>query len=88
MNNDVLKESLKKLQALHAVSELEGVQILVQHTKSAVATIVLTLAGSYFEKSEQELRALCATLKANLELYQLITGCEDEIKAIESALQP
>ncbi len=88
MNNDVLKESLKKLQALHAVSELEGVQILVQHTKSAVATIVLTLAGSYFEKSEQELRALCATLKANLELYQLITGCEDEIKSIESALQP
>jgi hypothetical protein len=89
MNNeqDILKDEVKKLTALQDVAHLEGVQLLVSHTKNTVKNCIDILANQYVEKSESELKALCSTLRANLEIYQLMTGLADKIEAIDEALK-
>jgi hypothetical protein len=86
-DKEMLNSELKNLKTLQDVAHLEGVQVLVADTKAVVVATLTTLAGSYFDKSEQELRSLCATLRANLEIYQKITGIDNQIEAIEKALE-
>ncbi len=84
---EILGEELKQLKALQSVAHLEGVKMLIDSSKNTVMSCIETLSTQYFEKGEQELRALCATLKANLELYQSMTGLDEKIKAIEEVLK-
>lgn len=86
-NNEVLKEELKKFIALRDVSHLEGVKLLIDDSKVKVVNCVELLANTYAEKSEQELRSICATLKANLDIYQKMTGLSETIENIEEALK-
>lgn len=86
-DKEMLDTELKSLKTLQDVAHLEGVQVLVADTKAVVVATLTTLAGSYFDKTEQELRSLCATLRANLEIYQKITGIDNQIEAIEKALE-
>jgi hypothetical protein len=83
---ETLKKELNKFKALQDVSHLEGVQLLVKHTKGIVKGCIDILSTGYAEKSEQELKVLCSTLKANLEIYQLITGAKKNIEAVEEVL--
>jgi hypothetical protein len=87
MDKTAIEQELVKLKALQDVVHLEGVQLLINHAKNAVMNCIGILSSQYFEKSEQELRSLCATLKANLEIYQLMTGLKDEIEVLDSALK-
>lgn len=79
---------LKSLKSIQDIKDLEGVQALTKDLKGIVVTTVGTLASGYFDKTEVELRALCATLLANLTLYQRITGVDEQIHAIEKAMMP
>lgn len=87
MEKDQIKSELNKLKSLQDVSHLEGVQLLVERSRRIIINSVDALASSYTDKSEQELRVICATLKANLEIYQLMTGLDSQIEAIEEALK-
>lgn len=84
MDKELLKAELDKLKALQAISHLEGVKYLVDKSRDSIMACVNILSSQYAEKSEQELRSLCATLRANLEIYQLITGANKEVEAIEN----
>jgi len=88
MDKDILKEEYTKLKALEAVSTLEGVVLLKEYVKGNVVTSLSVLLSVYMEKSDSEIKALCSTIKANLDLYQLITGNAKQIEAIEEMLDP
>lgn len=85
---EMLESELKKQKALQSVAHLEGVKLLTEEVRAKVFNCVELLSNSYFDKSEHELRALCATLRANLDLYQTIKGSKKSIDAIESVLVP
>jgi predicted MPP superfamily phosphohydrolase len=87
MKKEQINEEYRKLKALQAVSNLEGVQFLVKQTKDICKNSIDLLANTYAEKSESELKAICATLKANLNIYQIITGVEKEIEALDEILK-
>lgn len=82
----MVKESLKHLSALRDIEHLEGVRLLRKSVRDVVVSCVDQLSRGYTNKSEQELRALCATLRANVELYDQITGNTERIKALEDIL--
>lgn len=84
---DVLREELKTFVALRDVAHLEGVKLLIEDSKVKVINCVEILANNYSEKSEQEIRSVCATLKANLDIYQKMTGLSEQIENIEEALK-
>lgn len=84
----MLEEALKTLKPLHDIADYEGVKLLAADAKSIVVGIVSQLSSGYADLSEVQLRSLCATLRANLEVYQKITGIGDEVAAIEKALNP
>lgn len=86
-DKQMLEAELKSLRTIKDVKDLEGVQTLTKELKEIVVTTVGTLASGYFTKNDTELRALCATLLANLTLYQRITGIDNQIEAIEKALE-
>ena len=85
---EMFEGELKSLKTIEDIAHLEGVQTLTNDLKAIIVTTVGSLASGYFDKTEVELRALCATLLANLTLYQKITGVSEQIHAIEKAMVP
>lgn len=86
-DKDMLDAELKELRTIQDIKNLEGVKTLTDDSRRIIVNTVNLLATSYFEKSDQEIRALCATLAANLAFYQRITGIDAEIDAIEKAME-
>lgn len=78
---------MKKATDLAGVVHLAGVRQLKDHVAGNVIAATEALARHHGSKTEAEVRALCATLAANLDLYQLITGVKKKKKAIEQALR-
>ena len=85
---EILDSELKKLASLRDVAHLPGIKFLLGHTKDAAISCVEQLMTGHVDKPEHELRTLCATLRANYELYRLMTGNEEKIKVIEEILNP
>lgn len=83
----MIEGEIKKQRALKDVAELDGVKGLVSESKAIIVTTIEQLSGRYFDLSDVELRSLCATLRANLELYQKLTGLDDKIAALEKVLE-
>ena len=84
----MLVESLKTLKPLHDDSKRPGVILLAADAKSIVVGAISQISSQYADLSEVQLRSLCATLRANLEVYQKITGIASQVEAIERALNP
>lgn len=83
----ILDEEIKNLRDLRDAGEIEGVKLLVADTRAKVLNSVAILAASYFDLDEQKLKATCATLAANLDIYQKITGAATELEALEKAME-
>jgi len=88
MDKEVIQKELKKLKALEAVSHLEGVVLLKDYVKENTVNSLSVLLTVYMEKTDSEIKALCSTIKANLDLYQFITGNPEQIRAIDELLEP
>lgn len=77
------KQELEKLENIKAFSDTEGGKYVSATAKEVVLNTIQLLSNGYQEKSHIELVALCAKLSANLSLFQLLTGIEDQIEAIK-----
>ncbi len=84
----MLQGEYKKLKSLEAVSHLEGVVLLKNYAKANATNAIDTLLSVFMERSESEIKALCSTIKANLDLYRVIAGNPKQVKAIEEAIAP
>lgn len=84
---EMIEGEVKKLHALKDVADLDGVKELVFESKSIVLATLEQLSTKYVELQDIELRSLCATLTANLEIYQRLTGLDDKIAALEKVLE-
>ena len=84
----MLDTELKNLRTMKDIAHFEGVQMLVKDAKAVVVNTVEILGSGLFDRTDREIRDLCATLKANLEIYQKITGIDSQIEAIEKAMEP
>lgn len=74
----------KHLHKIKDFTNTEGGEYLKDTTKEVVLNTIQQIINSYGEKSHSELIALCAKLSANVGLLQLLTGVDDQIKAIET----
>lgn len=86
MDKETIEGEIKRLTALKDVQHLEGVQALAAHTRGVIIATVGTLSNNYTEATEVQLRGLCATLRANVELHRLVTNADSDIAALEDAL--
>lgn len=77
------KEEIKKLHKIKDLTLTEGGKELATLQKELVINQVAELSNSYQTKTHAELIALCARLSANLGLLQILTGVDEQIKAIE-----
>lgn len=77
------KQELEKLENIKAFSETDGGTYVRDTAKEVVLNTVQILSSSYQDKTHTELISLCAKLSANLSLFQLLTGIEDQIEAIK-----
>ncbi len=80
---EVLREESKRQKAILAVSELEGVKIIVADARASALSAIEILSSRFAELREMELRSTCSILRANLEIYQKITGAKSQVEAIE-----
>ena len=76
------KEELADLGVIKAFVETPAGQAIISNLKDILVRTTEQIASGYFSKSEVELKSLCATLKANLELYRSLTGVDSDIKVI------
>lgn len=77
------KKELERMESIKIFSETDGGKYVSDTAKDVVLNTVQLISNSYQEKSHTELIALCAKLSANLSLFQLLTGIEDQIEAIK-----
>jgi hypothetical protein len=77
------KNELEKLENIKAFSETDGGIYVRDTAKEVVLNTIQMLSNTYQEKTHTELIALCAKMSANLSLFQLLTGIEDQIEAIK-----
>ena len=80
-------KEIENLESIASFATQDGAKVLVEASKSVVMGTLEELANSYKEKSRDELVSLCARLQANLSLYQLLTGTDDQIAAIKELMQ-
>lgn len=87
MEKEQLKQARDKAEALAALNQTPGGQVLLDVTRETVMATVHLLSSQYADKTEQEIRSLCATLRANLEIYNLLSKAESEMEALEEILR-
>jgi hypothetical protein len=78
------KEEIKKLNKLRDLSNSEGGKELIASHKELLINLTSEIINSYSTKSHIELISVCAKLSANMGIYQLLTGIESQIEAIEA----
>jgi hypothetical protein len=76
------EREISDLRALATTAKDEGGKILINGAKAIIVATVDELANTYKEKTRDDLISLCARLQANLSLYQLLSGVDDQIEAI------
>jgi hypothetical protein len=81
------KKELGLLEDLKIMTESSGGKYLIEMSKKATMYNIENIANSYQMLNHEELVTKCARLKANLDMYQLLTGVEDQIKAIDELLK-
>lgn len=71
-----VKGEIGRFKALEAVGNSEGGKQIIKGALKNIDSSIATLAGMYKSASDSELRAACATLAANFELYNLLMGAK------------
>ena len=80
-------KEIENLESIASFSKQDGALVLIEATKSVVIGTLDELANSYKDKSRDDLVSLCARLQANLNLYQLLTGIDDQLEAIKELMK-
>ncbi len=80
-------KEIENLESIASFATQDGAKVLVEASKSVVMGTLEELANSYKEKSRDDLVSLCARLQANLSLYQLLIGTDDQIAAIKELMK-
>ena len=81
------KKELWLLADIKKMSTTSGGKQIVAITKKVCSNKIVQLANGFRDKSHIELVELCADLNANLDIYLLLTGIDDKIKAVEQILE-
>lgn len=84
MDSEQVKKQLQDFSDLTVLAESATGLKLIEDTKTVIKTIVGQLAYSYKDKSHIELVCLCASLQANLSVFELLTGIDEQVKQIEA----
>ena len=74
-------------ESIKEIKDTEGVKEILNLISSIINSCVNQSAIGYFTKSHIELVSLCATLKANLELYKTISETDDNIEAVKEIMK-
>jgi hypothetical protein len=85
-DKQMLEDELVRLNHIKDVKDMEGGKAILALTGDAIVATVGLLSSTYIDAPEAQIRALCATLKANLELYQTLSGCESQIESIQKVV--
>lgn len=80
-------KEIVNLQSIASFSKQDGALVLIESAKTVVMSTLDELANTYKDKSRDELISLCARLQANLSLYQLLIGIDDQIEAIKELMK-
>lgn len=80
-------KEIEKLESIASFASQDGGIQLIEATKVVVMNTLDELSNTYKDKSRDELISLCARLQANLSLFQLLSGIDDQIKAIKEVLE-
>lgn len=75
-----IKDEVKKFKALEAVGDSEGGKLIIASVLKDIDSAIHSLIGKYKSASDSELRAACASLEANYNLFKLLTGASDNKK--------
>jgi len=73
--------------ALAAVTNSEGGEVLLKALNRDIASAVNNLVSGYKTLPEIELRALCATLEASIQLARTLNRAPQNLKMAEDALK-
>jgi|14BtaG_2_1085337.scaffolds.fasta_scaffold01551_4 hypothetical protein len=82
-----MKEDISKYAEIAVIAQTKGGKVLVDTLRQDTANAVETLSNSFKDKSHVELIALCADLKAKLDLYRVLIKAEGNKKEIEELLE-
>lgn len=82
------KKELDNLKDISELSKTAGGMSLIENSKKVCIDIIGNISNNYINLDEVYLKTLCARLNINLSMYQLLTGIDDNIKAIEELLKP
>lgn len=75
-----IKGEVKKFKAIEAVGNSEGGKLIIASVLRDIDSSIATLIGKYKSASDSELRAACASLEANYNLYNLLSGASENKK--------
>lgn len=78
-----MEQEISQLEDLKVYSETAGAEYIKKTTKEVVENNIDNLVNNYKTLSHTEMIALCASISANLSLYQLLTGIKDQIEVIK-----
>lgn len=73
-----IKEDIAKHAAIEAIGNMEGGRLIIAATQKDVDFSIDRLANGFEMATDTELRSWCATLKANLDLLNLLKGARDK----------
>jgi hypothetical protein len=85
-NKEILTERDEK-QALKALADQEGGQIVIAAVLSDITRFVTQLTSEYRTGSHFDLVRICADLNASLSLYRSLTRAEKHVKEIDEIIK-
>lgn len=77
------KKELNKLESIRQIVDTLGGRSLIEHTLNQCVRSVYKLTNDVETMGEREMIAAITELKANLQMYQHLTGIDASIEAIK-----
>lgn len=84
---NMYQKELNSIDAIIAYNETLGGRTLINWSADKVGSIISELAFANKAKSSDELRALCASLECNLDLFGYLTGAPERRDAVHKIIQ-
>lgn len=82
------KKEIEKLEDLSVMSKTPGGIFLITSSKQTCINIIEQISNNYSSMNEVEIKTLCSKLNANLSMYQLLTGIDNQVESIKELLKP
>lgn len=80
-------ETAETLAAISAIADQEGGKILVKNLTTDCVNAIEQLCNKYSSLTHAEMIALCATLRANLDLVHVITRSKENKRLVTEELE-